>query len=154
LLLGRGEEQSGGRNKTAILADTFEALIGAFYLDQGFELTLEIVRRYFQDKIEAFEHISGKDFKSILQEYAQKQGLELPDYRIAKIEGPDHQRRYYVICEFNSESYGPFVGQTKKEAEQQAAQKVFEVLHAHDAFAAQLLDTIAGGELPSLNHNQ
>jgi len=144
LLLGKGEENSGGRQKPAILADTTEALLGAYYLDQGLEAAKALVFKLFESKIDALASTSGKDFKSIIQEYAQKRGIELPRYETIKIEGPEHARRFFISCILDGETFGPLDGHTKKEAEQQAAQQVFEVLRARDGETVKILDAILG----------
>jgi ribonuclease-3 len=144
LLLGRGEENSGGRQKPAILADATEALLGAYYLDSGFEAAKALVLRLFADKIEALASGSGKDFKSIIQEYAQKRGIELPHYEIVKTEGPEHARHFHISCGLDGETFGPFEGHTKKEAEQRVAQQAFETLRARGGETARILDAILG----------
>ncbi|SLM19670.1 Ribonuclease 3 [uncultured spirochete] len=144
LLLGKGEENSGGRQKPAILADAAEALLGAYYLDKGLEAAKALVLRLFADKIEALASTSGKDFKSIIQEYAQKRGIELPNYKIIKIEGLEHARHFHISCVLDGETFGPLEGHTKKEAEQRAARQAFEALHAREGETARILDAIIG----------
>jgi ribonuclease-3 len=145
LILGKGEEMSGGRRKPAILADATEALLGAYYLDSGIQSTKEIVSRIFSSKIDELRKTPSKDFKSIIQEYAQKRGLEIPSYRVARIEGPDHARHFFVSCVIDGETFGPMEGMSKKEAEQRVAQHIFEVLHKRDAETARLLDIVTKG---------
>jgi ribonuclease-3 len=144
LLLGKGEEMSGGREKPAILADATEALLGAYYLDSGFEAVKAFVLRLFADAIEALASTSGKDFKSIVQEYAQKQGMGLPQYEIVKTGGPEHARHFYISCVLGGEIFGPCEGHTKKEAEQRAAQQAFESLHTRGGEAERIFDVITG----------
>jgi len=144
LLLGKGEENSGGRRKPAILADAIEALLGAYYLDSGFEAAKALIVRLFADDIEALAFSSGKDFKSIIQEYAQKRGIELPQYEVVKTEGPEHARHFYISCILDGETFGPLEGRTKKEAEQRAAQQAFEALHTRGGEITRILDAIVG----------
>ena len=145
LVLGKGEEMSGGRMKPAILADATEALLGAYYLDMGIIPTKEFISRLFKSKLEELRKTPSKDFKSIIQEYAQKLGIEIPSYLVIKIEGPEHARHFFVSCVIDGETFGPLEGMSKKEAEQRVAQHIFEVLHNRNAETARLLDLVAGG---------
>jgi ribonuclease-3 len=143
LLLGKGEEISGGRQKQAILADAMEALLGAYYLDSDFENVKSFIQQLMAPKIEELSVTSGKDYKSIIQEYAQKQGMNLPKYELVKTEGPEHARRFFVTCTLAGEIFGPCEGLTKKAAEQNAAQYTFEKLHSRGGELARMLDVIA-----------
>ncbi len=145
LILGKGEEMSGGRRKPAILADAAEALLGAYYIDSGIQSTKDIVSRIFKSKIEELRKTSSKDFKSIIQEYAQKRGIEIPCYRVTKVEGPEHARHFFVSCVIDGETFGPMEGMSKKEGEQRVAQHIFEVLHKRNAETARLLDIVTKG---------
>lgn len=144
LRLGRGEEMSGGRQKPAILADALEALFGAYYLDAGAEAVSSLIRRLFSEKLRELSTSSGKDFKSIMQEYAQKRGFGLPVYTVAKAEGPEHARLFYVSCTIDGLTVGPLAGRTKKEAEQRAAEQAFARFHLKGEEEASFLDGIAG----------
>lgn len=144
LRLGKGEQMSGGREKPALLADTMEALLGAYYLDSGMEAASSLIRTLFNEKIQTLSATSGKDFKSIMQEYAQKRGYALPVYLVAKSEGPEHARLFYVSCTIEGLTVGPLSGHSKKEAEQRAAKQAFELFHRKSDEEATLLDTIAG----------
>ncbi len=144
LSLGKGEEMSGGREKNAILADTVEALLGAYYLDHGLKAVFSLIQRLLGDRIKTLSATSGKDYKSIMQEYAQKRGQALPVYSIAKSEGPEHARLFYVSCSIAGITVGPFSGRTKKEAEQRAAEQAFELFREKNAEDRALLDAIAG----------
>ncbi len=144
LHLGKGEEMSGGREKNAILADTLEALLGAYYLDSGIKAVSALIQRLLSDTINALSSTSGKDFKSIMQEYAQKRGHALPVYAIAKSEGPEHARLFYVSCIIASTTIGPLSGRTKKEAEQRVAKKAFELFREKSEEDRVFLDAIAG----------
>jgi len=143
LILGKGEEMSGGRHKTAILADATEALLGAYYLDSDMDSARALVQRLYRKKIQSLMVNSAKDYKSIIQEYAQKRGLALPVYSVERSEGPEHARLFFVSCAIEGRIVGPFPGRTKKEAEQRAARGAFEILQKERSEQAQLLDGIA-----------
>ena len=128
VLLGRGEEKTGGRHKHAILADGFEALIAAIYLDGGIEAAREFIARGFGPLIaaggdQAADATFTEDWKSALQEWLQANGHGLPHYRLAAAEGPDHRKRFDVEVVVGGEARGRAVGRSKKEAEQQAARE-------------------------------
>ncbi len=98
LILGRGEEKTGGRFKQALLADAYEALIAAIYLDGGIEAAAAFLRRELKDALDAgsAETASSQDFKSALQERLQALGHALPEYRVSGEEGPDHRKTFTV----------------------------------------------------------
>jgi ribonuclease-3 len=123
LLLGRGEEKTGGRFKQALLADAYEALIAAIYLDGGVEAAAAFLTREMQDAIEvgASQTIVGLDYKSALQERLQALGRPLPEYRLAGQAGPDHRKVFSVEVVVDGEVLGTASGKAKKEAEQEAA---------------------------------
>jgi ribonuclease III len=141
LLLGKGEEQSGGRVKKAILADATEALFGAYYLDSGFEAVFRFVRGLVEPEIaKVLQNRHHKDYKTLLQEYAQKYHRSYPLYRLVKKAGPDHDRTFWVSCEVAGAEYGPSIGKNKKEAEQSSAQAAYEAIVAAGGLeAARLL---------------
>lgn len=121
--LGKGEDVSGGRLKASLLADTFEALIGAVYLERGIDATRDYLVPIFETKIAgalAAEH--RYDSKTALQETVVKETSELPQYRVAA-SGPDHDRRYVADVYVAGELYGTGAGRSKKEAEQVAARE-------------------------------
>jgi ribonuclease-3 len=125
VLLGKGEEQSGGRDKASILADSLEAIFGAVYLDQGLRTATELIERLFRPRMEAYVRGEGeRDFKTILQELASSQYRAMPDYRIQE-SGPDHQKEFTATVHLAGEPLGTGVGRSKKEAEQQAAREAF-----------------------------
>lgn len=129
LLLGKGEEMSGGRKKPAILADAMEALFGAYYLDNGYESAQKFVLRFIAPEIEKVLKNKGtKDYKSILQELYQKKYKVCPSYELVKKTGPDHDRTFWVSVHLKDETYGPAEGKNKKEAEQNAAKLAIEAL--------------------------
>jgi len=129
LIMGKGEEQSRGREKPSILADTMEALLGALYLDAGFDRTMEIIRGLFEPflkKVHTQE--MAHDFKSLLQEYTQQTYKALPKYRMLKESGPPHDKTFKVVLTLNGEALAEGEGKTKKAAEQKAAMEAFSCL--------------------------
>jgi ribonuclease-3 len=130
LLLGRGEEKTGGRFKQALLADAYEALIAAIYLDGGVEAAAAFLTREMQDAIEvgASQTIVGLDYKSALQERLQALGRPLPEYRLAGQAGPDHRKVFSVEVVVDGEVLGTASGKAKKEAEQEAARLALDRL--------------------------
>ncbi|OGW26410.1 MAG: ribonuclease III [Nitrospirae bacterium GWC2_42_7] len=124
LLLGKGEEATGGRTKKSILADAFEALIGAIYLDAGYEKTREIVVRLFVRKIEGtIESGELNDYKTDLQEITQLLYGILPEYKLIRQQGEEHQRVFTVAVYLGEKKLGVASGKKKKEAEMLAAKK-------------------------------
>jgi ribonuclease III len=126
VLLGRGEEKTGGRQKHAILADSFEALIAAIYLDGGIDAASEFILSHFAPMIaaagdRAAEASFTEDWKSALQEAMQAAGRGLPHYRLVSAEGPEHRKRFDVEVVVGGQSIARASGRSKKEAEQQAA---------------------------------
>jgi len=129
LILGRGEELSGGRNKKAILADALEALIGAIYLDSGYKNAFAFVSRFISAEINrVLENRHSQDYKSLLQEFCQKRFKKYPSYHVVKRTGPEHSRLFWVEVEINGEIYGPSSGRNKKSAEREAAKLAYEGL--------------------------
>jgi ribonuclease-3 len=121
ILLGKGEEKSGGRVKPKILADMFEALIGAVYLDGGYPCAWEVVDRVLGSKIAIVELKNFFDFKTRLQETAQARLKATPTYRVVQEIGPDHDKRFVVAVTIGEDEWARAVGKSKKEAEQMAA---------------------------------
>ncbi len=135
LLLGRGEEKSGGRRKPSLIADTFEAIIAAIYLDAGITAADAFIERQFRtalDEIRASGVASGlaTDQKSALQEWTQAHGLSLPKYRLAGEIGPDHNKIFQVELVVNGKVVGSAEGRSKKEAEQKTALRALEYLES------------------------
>ncbi|HLR07897.1 MAG TPA: ribonuclease III [Bacillota bacterium] len=128
LLLGHGEEQTGGRNRPAILADAFEAFLGALYLDQGFDTVLAFLERHVFPMIEmgAFSHTM--DYKSKLQEVVQQKKNHTIEYKIVEEKGPSHAREFTSHVFINGELFGAGTGRTKKEADQRAAKHALDTL--------------------------
>lgn len=123
LLLGRGEEKTGGRRKQALLADGYEALIAAIYLDGGIDQARAFIRREFHALLGEVKGggISGQDFKSALQEHLQAVDRPLPEYRLIASLGPDHRKQFQVGVFVDGTQIADAMGPSKKEAEQEAA---------------------------------
>lgn len=129
LRLGRGEEKTGGREKPALLADAFEAVVAAVYLDGGLHPARELLKKtVFLQVSEDGERISESDRKSALQEFLQGKGGQLAEYRLAGESGPDHQKTFMVEVWVKGECMASAEGSTKKEAEQKAARLALEKL--------------------------
>ncbi len=126
ILIGKGEENSGGRSKKAILADATEALIGALYLDGGFAAASRFVRRLLEPEISAvLENRHQRDYKTLLQELVQKRFRTYPRYNLVQKSGPDHDRTFHVRVLVDKREYGEGTGKNKKEAEQSAAEQAY-----------------------------
>ncbi len=130
LLLGRGEEKTGGRRKQALLADAYEALIAAIYLDGGIEQARAFVTREFAAQLVEVRKgsLTGQDHKSTLQEYLQSRDEALPEYRLAGTVGPDHRKHFEVEVVIGGEVKARALGPSKKEAEQEAARLTLTML--------------------------
>jgi len=129
ILVGKGEELSGGRNKETILGDLFEAFIGAYYLDNGIIKVKEFILRLFIEEIDKTATDKHElDYKTLLQELIQKKHKECPVYRIINENGPEHEKTFTVNVTIASESIGTGVGKSKKEAERNAAQAAYKKL--------------------------
>jgi ribonuclease-3 len=126
LLLGKGEELSGGRTKKAILADTLEALIGALYLDSGYKAAFTFISQCLAPELDrVIEKDYHRDYKSLLQEICQRHYHAYPQYRLVKRSGPDHEHLFWIEVNVNGANYGPGVGRNKKSAEQEAARMAY-----------------------------
>lgn len=133
LLLGKGEELTGGRDKASILADGLEAMIGAVYLEHGMDTARELVHRLFGDLLaEAPLRGAGLDWKTSLQELTASASLGVPEYRVVDT-GPDHQKEFTATVIVNDDERGSGSGTTKKEAEQNAAEMAWRALSAEYA---------------------
>jgi len=135
--LGRGEEATGGRNKSSILSDTVEALIGAVYLSGGFEAAGGVVHLLFDPLMEAAAGLgAGLDWKTSLQELAAEHSLGVPEY-VIEDEGPDHEKTFTAQVQVGDQRYGHGTGRSKKEAEQQAAETAYRaIVEEHGVTAA------------------
>jgi ribonuclease-3 len=128
LLLGRGEETTGGRDKSSIVADTVEAVIGAVYLDQGLDVATALIHRLFDPLIAESAGLgAGLDWKTSLQELCAAQSLGVPEY-VVEESGPDHMKSFRARVRVGAELYGDGRGGSKKEAEQQAASTAYAEL--------------------------
>lgn len=130
ILLGKGEEMTGGRERPALLADVFEAFIGALYLDKGIEVVTSFLEKVVYPKINAgaFSHVM--DFKSQLQELIQRDGSGMIEYHVLQEKGPAHNREFVSRVSLNGAELGTGIGKSKKEAEQNAAQMALVNLKA------------------------
>ena len=126
LLLGKGEDQSLGRQKPSILADVTEALIGAIYLDGGFDVTKKVIEKLFSPLLKKLETDDlVQDFKSLLQEFTQQAFKSLPKYRLTEETGPAHDKMFRIALVLNGAVLAEGMGKSKKEAEQCAAKEAF-----------------------------
>jgi ribonuclease III len=128
IFLGRGEEQAGGRQKRSLLANAFEALIGSIYLDGGFKAAFEVTERLFSPIIAEVPSATSKDFKSRLQEIAQARLQTAPSYTVLSEEGPDHAKTFEVAILIGEKEYGRAFGRSKKEAQQNAAERALAIM--------------------------
>ncbi|WP_019152818.1 ribonuclease III [Robertmurraya massiliosenegalensis] len=131
VLLGKGEEMTGGRTRPALLADVFEAFIGALFLDKGIDIVVQFLEKVVFPKIDAgaFSHVM--DFKSQLQEHVQRDSSGVIEYKVLQEKGPAHNREFISQVNLNGEEVGVGTGRSKKEAEQHAAQMALEKLKTH-----------------------
>ncbi|MBF9016108.1 MULTISPECIES: ribonuclease III [unclassified Oceanispirochaeta] len=133
LLIGKGEENSGGRLKKAILADAMEAIFGAYFLDVGFKEAGRFILTLLIPQIDkVLENRHKRDFKTLLQEYCQKNFKTYPKYSVIKNSGPDHNKTFWIEVSVNTATYGPGMGKNKKEAEQKAAEEAYLRLNPED----------------------
>ena len=130
LHLGRGEESTGGRDKSSILADALEALLGAVYLEHGLDETARVVHALF-DKLmrEVAESGAGLDWKTSLQELTAERGLGVPEYAMSSY-GPDHEKTFTAAATVAGETFAASTGRSKKEAEQAAAETAWRAISA------------------------
>ena len=121
LLLSKGEEESGGRSNPGLLANTFEAVLGAIFIDSGLETCYRFLNEIFPDALLLSEEIKAKDPKSLLQELSQAKGWGTPSYHITTTTGPDHAKQFTVAVNINDQTQGSGTGASKQKAETQAA---------------------------------
>lgn len=127
LLLGRGEEMTGGRERASVLADAFEALCGAIYIDGGFKAAEAFIyKNLSRDVCTKLSEERFPDYKTGLQEYMHRRGKQQVRYRLEKSEGPDHAKHFYMAAVIGGKVIGRGEGRSKKEAEQAAAQDAME----------------------------
>jgi len=128
VLLGKGEEQTGGRTRPSLLADAFEAFLGALYLDQGLEAVRRFLERHMFSQLPRNGRAPLKDFKTELQEKVQQLSMGPLDYRIIEERGPAHDREFVAVVGIGNQQLGKGAGRSKKEAEQQAASQALSAL--------------------------
>lgn len=126
--LGKGEEHSGGRKRSSILADAVEALIAALYLDGGFPVAIRFIEKHVLSDVRELGLRKNSDFKTALQELVQQKSGQLLSYHVLGETGPDHDKRFEAEVCLNDKPMGTGIGRTKKEAEQEAAKKALEGL--------------------------
>jgi len=127
LKMSKGEEATGGRTNPSLLADTLEAVIGALYLDQGYQACVTFLHEHLFTRLDTIlEHRLYKDPKSELQERVQAQGFETPSYEVISESGPDHNKEFTVAVHVGSELVGQGTGKSKQQAQQAAAQEALK----------------------------
>lgn len=129
LLLGKGEKMNDGRGRESILADLFEAIIGAVYLDGGIEAAKKFLFENFSHEIESTIATPLANWKALLQDYCQKKYQQPPCYRVLEESGPDHNKKFVIAVMVADKEYGRGVGASKKEAQQSAAAHALETLN-------------------------
>ncbi|MBQ9414216.1 MAG: ribonuclease III [Clostridia bacterium] len=132
LLLGKGERQNGGASRPSILADAFEAVLAAIYLDGGMEAARDFALPYLIKEIGAQRRRHFKDYKTQLQEIVQQTPEEIVEYVLVGESGPDHNKRFTVEVHLNSNVIGRGIGHSKKEAEQLAAREALKLMGYDD----------------------
>ncbi|MFV2010264.1 MULTISPECIES: ribonuclease III [unclassified Micromonospora] len=148
LLLGKGEESTGGRDKASILADTLEALLGAIYLQYGLDTASIVIRRLFDPLMaDSASRGAGLDWKTSLQELTATLGLGVPEYRIDDA-GPDHAKTFTAWVVVAGQRYGGAEGRSKKEAEQRAAEAAWRTLSAQMVDSTAVAGTAAAVDQP------
>jgi ribonuclease-3 len=123
IFLSKGEEESGGRQNTSLLADTVEAIIGALFIDQGIAKAEEFINANLLNNIDQRVKQPLKDSKSLLQEYVQSQSLPTPKYKVVSEVGPDHKKKFVIEVQIGTASWGRGEGKSKATAEQEAARQ-------------------------------
>jgi ribonuclease-3 len=133
LRLGRGEEKTGGREKTALWGNAYEAVIAALYLDGGIEAAERFVEAEFASEMDALAEHDVQDFKTRLQEILQSQARSLPRYEVVEEMGPSHKRSFRVRCLIDERAVGEGCGSSKKQAQQEAARQALEGMDGGDS---------------------
>ena len=128
LRLGKGEDKGGGRERDSILADAFEAVLAAMYLDGGFNVAKNHVMRFIKNELKHTDDEVFKDYKTALQEIIQKNPEESVTYILTKESGPDHDKVFEVEVRLNSNTIGKGIGKNKKQAEQSAAKEALRLM--------------------------
>lgn len=147
VLLGRGEELTGGRDKASILADALEAMIGVIYLHHGIQAATDLVHRLFGELLDAAPRLgAGLDWKTSLQELSAEAELGVPEYRVDE-EGPDHLKQFTATVWVGGRQLGLGEGRTKKEAEQKAAEAAWRSLSEPTGEAGDVIGQAKGGSV-------
>lgn len=128
LFLGKGEEMDSGRKKASLIADAYEAVVGAIYLDSSFETALRVVENHYEKAMGTFEDISITDYKSLLLEYCQSQFKTMPKITVVDERGPEHDKEFEVSVTLNERSIGLGRGRNKKQAAQVACKEALRSL--------------------------
>jgi ribonuclease III len=127
LYMSKGEEATGGRNNPSLMADTTEAVLGAIYLDQGYQVIKDFLAKYLFNRFDQIKQQGlYKDAKSILQEIVQSKGHEAPVYKVIEEKGPDHDKEFTITVLIDSKAIGTGSGKSKQTAQQAAAQAGLE----------------------------
>ena len=126
--LSKGESLSGGKTRISTIADTVEAVIAAVYLDKGYKFACKFILKFFKDIIKSSEVINYLDHKTRLQEFIQAKTSDKIKYNLIKEEGPSHKKIFHVQVVIDEKEYGMGIGNSKKEAEQSAAEKTLKML--------------------------
>ncbi|MEM1243999.1 MAG: ribonuclease III, partial [Pseudomonadota bacterium] len=127
--LGTGEKRSGGAYRKSILADAMEAIIGAIYLDQGYQVCCQVVNHWYGDRLQRLSVKNLKDAKTQLQEYLQARHYPLPNYQIVKIEGEAHAQTFFIACQVEGLALvSEGKGTSRRKAEQKAAENYLQLL--------------------------
>ncbi len=136
ILINWGEEKTGGRHRQSILADTFEAVIGAIYLDRGLPVAEEFINKYLLDDFKKIIRTElYKNHKSILLEHTQSIGMGMPVYKVVDETGPDHAKNFIIEVYINKDKMGEGQGRTKKIAEQEAAKEAIKRLNVKEEYS-------------------
>jgi ribonuclease-3 len=125
VLLGKGEENTGGRERESNLSGTFEAVIGAIFIDGGYRKVYKVITMLLKNCLNGDEEIF-KDYKTKLQEVAQRKYKKVPKYKVIHEEGPPHDKNFHIEVKLGRKTFGKGVGRNKKQAEQQAAKQGLE----------------------------
>lgn len=148
LLLGKGEELTGGRRKDSLLANALEAVAAAIYLDQGFEKSYQYLLPLLQEEIDQVMAVrKSLDYKSHLQELTQLKLSCVPTYRVVAENGPEHEKTFEVRLTLKGEVYGSGIGRTKKEAEQEAARAALEKIEQENTILEKNQTSISWSEV-------
>lgn len=146
LFLGKGEHQSGGREKPSLLADAFEAVVAAVYLDGGFDAAWTLIATHFGERIANAETTGFYDFKTRLQEAAQARLKATPEYQVIGEDGPDHDKTFIVAVHIGNREWARGAGKSKKSAEQRAAATAAFLLEGADAEVIEAARADAAGD--------